>query len=230
MAGAGLRDPQRCLGAAAQPPHRKASSILADFGLLQASKCLQKQAKQLRQAPQRLRKLAEARRRRPPAGLRSAGGREERRLPERGGLLHGPAARRRASGLRCWRTSAPGLTYRSWRCWTRWWGSSRCCWWRTRHELRWVGRLRRWLERASLEWKHGLRWPVSSGSSPPVHGLHWILGWRHCVEAFILNSWVSRGQMHRVDAFLVPGIFNLPAPGWHLKASLACQELLNHHL
>lgn len=29
-------------------------------------------------------------------------------------------------------------------------------------------------------------------------------------QAFILNSWVSSGQMHRVDAFLVPGIFNLP--------------------
>ena len=35
-------------------------------------------------------------------------------------------------------------------------------------------------------------------------------------QAFILNSWVSSGKMHRVDAFLVPGIFNLPAgfPKW----------------
>lgn len=41
MAGAGLRDPQRCLGAAAQPPHRKASSIssiLAYFKPRNASK------------------------------------------------------------------------------------------------------------------------------------------------------------------------------------------------
>ncbi|CAK9073320.1 Uncharacterized protein SCF082_LOCUS35921 [Durusdinium trenchii] len=31
-----------------------------------------------------------------------------------------------------------------------------------------------------------------------------------CHQAYILNRWVASGQMHRVDAFLVPGIFNLP--------------------
>lgn len=49
-------------------------------------------------------------------------------------------------------------------------------------------------------------------------------------QAFILNCWVQSGQMHRVDAFLVPGIFNLPVSLHLLVGSQAWwQELCNRY-
>lgn len=39
------------------------------------------------------------------------------------------------------------------------------------------------------------------------------------LQAFILNCWVQSGQMHRVDAFLVPGIFNLPVSWRHMASA-----------
>ena len=41
------------------------------------------------------------------------------------------------------------------------------------------------------------------------------------LQAFILNCWVQSGQMHRVDAFLVPGIFNLPVSWRQLVMAVA---------
>ncbi|CAJ1437438.1 unnamed protein product [Effrenium voratum] len=48
-------------------------------------------------------------------------------------------------------------------------------------------------------------------------------------QAFILNSWVSSGKMHRVDAFLVPGIFNLPVALHFLSGSQAWWQEMTAH-
>ncbi|CAE7477224.1 unnamed protein product [Symbiodinium natans] len=62
-------------------------------------------------------------------------------------------------------------------------------------------------------------WPELSILDPIVGGLTLLLV---AHQAFILNCWVQSGQMHRVDSFLVPGMFNLPV-SLHLLAGSQVQ-------
>ncbi|CAE7021197.1 unnamed protein product [Symbiodinium sp. CCMP2456] len=66
-------------------------------------------------------------------------------------------------------------------------------------------------------------WPELAIADPLVGGLTLLLV---AHQAFILNCWVQSGHMHRVDAFLVPGIFNLPVSLHLLAGSQAWWEEL----
>ncbi|CAE7575882.1 unnamed protein product [Symbiodinium sp. CCMP2592] len=66
-------------------------------------------------------------------------------------------------------------------------------------------------------------WPELAIADPLVGGLTLLLV---AHQAFILNCWVQSGHMHRVDAFLVPGIFNLPVTLHLLAGSQAWWEEL----
>eukprot|EP00931_Biecheleriopsis_adriatica_P062617 TRINITY_DN37780_c0_g1_i1.p1 TRINITY_DN37780_c0_g1~~TRINITY_DN37780_c0_g1_i1.p1 ORF type:complete len:593 (+),score=99.41 TRINITY_DN37780_c0_g1_i1:65-1843(+) len=46
-------------------------------------------------------------------------------------------------------------------------------------------------------------------------------------QAFILNAWVGTGKLHRVDALLVPGVFNLPMTLHLLTGGQAWMEQLS---
>lgn len=70
-------------------------------------------------------------------------------------------------------------------------------------------------------------WPELAILDPIVGGVTLLLV---AHQAFILNCWVQSGQMHRVDAFLVPGIFNLPVSLHLLVGSQAWwQELCSRY-
>lgn len=66
-------------------------------------------------------------------------------------------------------------------------------------------------------------WPELAIADPLVGGLTLLLV---AHQAFILNSWVQSGHLHRVDAFLVPGIFDLPVSLHLLAGSQAWWEEL----
>lgn len=70
-------------------------------------------------------------------------------------------------------------------------------------------------------------WPELAILDPIVGGVTLLLV---AHQAFILNCWVQSGQMHRADAFLVPGIFNLPVSLHLLVGSQAWwQELCSRY-